>query len=119
MNNWLEKLLDVTAVGNNEATLKSALANLAERFDLIGYAFVGAAGKPMVSNTILNGRNLPWISVYRSGDAASSDQRPFAGRGNRENRILKQKSAPSLQTADFNIRSGVSIPVRTAGRYRC
>lgn len=40
MNNWLEKLLDVTAVGNNEATLKSALANLAERFDFVGYAFV-------------------------------------------------------------------------------
>ena len=40
MPNWVEKLLDITAIGNDQAMLKGALANLAARFDFVGYAFV-------------------------------------------------------------------------------
>jgi LuxR family transcriptional regulator, activator of conjugal transfer of Ti plasmids len=40
MPNWVEKLLGITAIGNDQAMLKGALANLAARFDFVGYAFV-------------------------------------------------------------------------------
>ena len=40
MSNWVEKLLDVTVIGNDQSMVKGALANLAERFDFAGYAFV-------------------------------------------------------------------------------
>ena len=33
MTNWVEKLLDITVIGNDQSMVKGALANLADRFE--------------------------------------------------------------------------------------
>lgn len=117
MNNWLEKLLDVTAVGNNEATLKSALANLAERFDFVGYAFVNL--RPGQTYAVSN-YDTEWQGIYHKlgyrfidpvMQQAQRIKKAFAWSGEvAKTAFSSEERTFFLQAADFNIRSGVSIP---------
>jgi len=58
---WVEKLLDVTAIGNDQSMLKGALANLADRFDFVGYAFVNL--RPGQAYAVSN-YDLEWQKIY-------------------------------------------------------
>jgi LuxR family transcriptional activator of conjugal transfer of Ti plasmids len=121
MPNWVERLLDITAVGNDQSMVKGALANLAERFDFIGYAFVNfRTGHAQAYSNY----DFDWQKIYDRLDYRFIDpvmrqaqliKRAFAWSGEANKGSLSKEQAKFFsRAADFNIRSGVSIPVATA-----
>lgn len=121
MSNWVDKLLDITAIGNDEAMVKRSLANLADRFDFVGYAFVNLRpGQTYaVSNYDFEWQKLYDALGYRFIDPvmrqAQLVRRAFAWNGEAEKSSLsKEQRAFYARASDFNIRSGVSVPVATA-----
>lgn len=127
MNNWLEKLLDVTAVGNNEATLKSALANLAERFDFVGYAFVNL--RPGQTYAVSN-YDTEWQGIYHKlgyrfidpvMQQAQRIKKAFAWSGKSRKPHSQAKSAPSFykpQTST-SVQAYQSLSAPPMERCRC
>ena len=121
MSNWVEKLLDITAIGNDQSMVKGALANLAERFDFAGYAFVNV--RPGQTYAVSN-YDFEWQKIYDRLDYRFIDpvmrqaqliRRAFAWSGEADKSSLsKEQMNFYSRAADFNIRSGVSIPVATA-----
>jgi LuxR family transcriptional activator of conjugal transfer of Ti plasmids len=121
MSNWVEKLLDITVIGNDQSMVKGALANRADRFDFVGYAFVNI--RPGQTYAVSN-YDIDWQKIYDTLDYRFIDpvmrqaqliRRAFAwsGEANKSSLTKEQKNFFS-KAADFNIRSGVSIPVATA-----
>lgn len=121
MANWVEKLLDVTAIGNDQTMLKGALANLADRFDFVGYAFVNL--RPGQTYAVSN-YDIEWQTIYDKLDHRFIDpvmrkaqlvRRAFAWSGEADKSALSKEERKFFSdAADFSIRSGVSIPVATA-----
>ena len=121
MSNWVEKLLDITVIGNDQSMVKGALANLADRFDFVGYAFVNI--RPGQTYAVSN-YDIDWQKIYDTLDYRFIDpvmrqaqliRRAFAWSGEAEKSSLsKEQKNFFSKAADFNIRSGVSIPVATA-----
>ncbi|MUO85229.1 autoinducer-binding transcriptional regulator TraR [Agrobacterium vitis] len=121
MSNWVEKLLDITVIGNDQSMVKGALANLADRFDFVGYAFVNI--RPGQIYAVSN-YDIDWQKIYDTLDYRFIDpvmwqaqliKRAFAWSGEADKSSLSKKQKNFFsKAADFNIRSGVSIPVATA-----
>jgi LuxR family transcriptional activator of conjugal transfer of Ti plasmids len=121
MPNWVEKLLDITVIGNDQSMLKGALANLAERFDFVGYAFVNL--RPGHAQAHSN-YDFDWQKIYDRLDYRFIDpvmrqaqliKRAFAWSGEASKGSLSKEQIKFFsRAADFDIRSGVSIPVATA-----
>lgn len=121
MPNWVVKLLDITVIGNDQSMVKRALANLAERFDFVGYAFVNV--HPGQTYIITN-YDFEWQKIYDMLDYRFIDpvmrqaqlaRRAFAWSGEAaKSSMSKEQKAFFSRAADFGIRSGVSIPVATA-----
>ena len=65
MSNWVEKLLDITVIGNDQSMVKGALANLADRFDFVGYAFVNI--RPGQTYAVSN-YDIDWQKIYDTLD---------------------------------------------------
>jgi LuxR family transcriptional activator of conjugal transfer of Ti plasmids len=121
MPNWVEKLLDITAIGNDQSMMNGALANLAERFDFVGYTFVNLrpGHAHAHSNYDFDWQNLYDKLGYRFIDPvmrqAQLIRRAFAWSGEANKSALSKEEIKFFShAADFNIRSGVSIPVSTA-----
>jgi LuxR family transcriptional activator of conjugal transfer of Ti plasmids len=118
---WVDKLLNLTAIGNDQAMLMSALASLAERFDFAGYAFVNL--RPGQTYAVSN-YDSEWQGIYDSLDFRFIDpvmrqaqliKRAFAWSGEADKGSLtKEQKQFFSRASDFNIRSGISIPVATA-----
>ena len=121
MSNWVEKLLDITVIGNDQSMVKGALANLADRFDLVGFVFGNV--RPGQTYAVSN-YDIDWQKIYDKLDYRFIDpvmwqaqliKRAFAWSGEADKSSLSKKQKNFFsKAADFNIRSGVSIPVATA-----
>lgn len=121
MQYWLDKLIDLAALRGDENVLKDALMHLAQQAGFSGYAYLYI--RP--GHTIASSNYHPeWRSIYfkRKFETidpivrrAKSTKRVFTWSGEHERRCLpKEQSAFFDQAADFGIRSGITIPIRTA-----
>lgn len=121
MPDWVDKVLDITAIGNDESFLKGALANIANRFDFVGYAFVNL--RPGQAYAVSN-YHTEWQGLYETREYRFVDpvmaraqriKRAFAWSAEAGKGVLTKEQRNFFSSAsDFNIRSGVSIPVATA-----
>ncbi len=121
MADWVEKLLDITAIGGDQTMLKNALANIGASFDFVGYAFFNLRpGQTYaVSNYDLEWQNIYDKLGYRFIDPvirqAQLARRAFTwSEATYRGALSKEQKKFLSGAADFNIRSGVSIPVATA-----
>ena len=120
MGQWVEKLLDINAIAHDQSTLENALAGLADRFDFSGYAYVNL--RPGQAYAVSN-YQAEWRERYHKDDLKSLDpvmrqaqkwRRPFAWSGEAERASLSKEERQFFSdAADYDIRSGVSIPVAT------
>jgi len=118
MARWVEKLLDINAIARDQKTLKSALAELADRFDCSGYAFVNL--QPGKAYGISN-YHPEWQARYRDKGFQLLDpvmtqarrlMRAFSWSGDALRSSLSAKERGFFSDAsDYDIRSGVSIPI--------
>ncbi|RUU72347.1 autoinducer binding domain-containing protein, partial [Mesorhizobium sp. M7A.F.Ca.MR.362.00.0.0] len=121
MQHWLDKLTDLTAVEGDQRNLKDALAGLAEQIGFGGYAYLNI--QPGHTLAISN-YHPEWQSVYFGRNYSALDpvvgraktmKRTFTWSGDQERpRLSKAQRAFYAHAADFGIRSGITIPVRTA-----
>lgn len=120
MKHWLEKLIDVTAIGHDEDCLKDALGGLAEELGFGQFAFFhsGNGHAYAVSNY-----DEPYQAMYFERDYKTIDpvvsksktlQRVFSWSWDQDKHWLsKAQKRMYAASSDFGIRSGVTIPIRT------
>ncbi|KAA3497970.1 transcriptional regulator TraR [Rhizobium rhizogenes] len=121
MQHWLDKLTDLAAIPFDESSFKDALAAISEQSGYSGYAFLHIeAGHIFAASNY----HQDWCSIYFERKYAALDpvvkraksvQRIFTWSGEQDTqRLSKAERSFFSQAADFGIRSGVTIPVRTA-----
>lgn len=121
MQHWLDKLTDLTAIEGDQSNLKDALAGLAEQIGFGGYAYLNIQPGHMLA---ISNYHPEWQSVYfeRNYSAldpvvgrAKSMKRTFTWSGEQERpQLSKGERSFYAHAADFGIRSGITIPVKTA-----
>ncbi|MBF2712690.1 autoinducer-binding transcriptional regulator TraR [Agrobacterium vitis] len=121
MQHWLEKLTDLAAIQGDECILNNGLADLAEHFGFTGYAYLHIQHKHVIA---VSNYHREWQSTYfdKKFDAldpvvkrARSMKHVFAWSGEQERpKLSEEERAFYAQAADFGIRSGITIPIRTA-----
>lgn len=121
MQHWLDKLTDLTALQVDETILKDALAGLAEQIGFGGYAYLSIQPGHVLA---VSNYHPEWQSTYfeRGYSAldpvvkrAKSIKRAFTWTGQLErSRLSKAERSFYAHAADFGIRSGVTIPIKTA-----
>lgn len=121
MNQWFDKLTDISATARNEAMLKEALGKLANDFGFDGYAYLNVqpARTTAVSNYHPEWQTLYFERGYTKIDPVISTarklMRTFTWSGEDVSRRgLKPLRRFYSEASDFGIRSGISIPVKTA-----
>lgn len=117
---WLEKLLDITAISGDQKTLKSALSELADRFEFSGYAFINLRFGQLYA---VSNYHAEWQERYLRENFKQLDPvvrqaqkscRAFSWSGESEKGSLSKAEIRFFaDAADYGIRSGVSIPVAT------
>ncbi|WEZ86211.1 transcriptional regulator TraR (plasmid) [Rhizobium sp. 32-5/1] len=121
MQDWLDKLTDLSALQGDESILKQAIADFADQAGFGGYAYLYI--RP--GHTIAASNYHPeWRSTYfrRNFEAvdpvvkrAKSLKQAFTWSGEQERpRLSKAERAFYAQAADFGIRSGITVPIRAA-----
>jgi len=121
MQQWLDKLTDITALQGDESILRQALGSLTNEAGFGGYAYLHI----QPGHTIAVSNYHPeWRSMYFKKKLAAVDpvvgrakslKQAFAWSGDQDSaRISKAERAFYAQAADFGIRSGITIPVRAA-----
>ncbi|RUU25062.1 transcriptional regulator TraR [Mesorhizobium sp. M6A.T.Ce.TU.016.01.1.1] len=121
MQHWLDKLTDLTAIEGDQSNLEEALAGLAEQIGFGGYAYLNIQPGHMLA---ISNYHPDWLSLYfeRRYSAldpvvrrAKSLKRTFTWAGEQERpRLSKAERSFYAHASDFNIRSGITIPVKTA-----
>jgi len=121
MQDCLDKLIDIAALRGDEDRLKESLVHLAHQAGFSGYAYLYIRPGHTIASS-----NYPseWRSIYfkRNFEAvdpivkrAKSMKQVFMWSGDEERRrISKGERAFFDQAADFGIRSGITIPIRSA-----
>ena len=121
MQNWLDQLTDLAALRGDEKVLKDALARFVQRAGFSGYAYLYFRPGHL---TALSNYPPEWSSIYFQQkffaidpivNRAKSTKSVFTWSGDEERRNLPAiERAFFDNAADFGIRSGVTIPVKTA-----
>ncbi|NSZ19968.1 autoinducer-binding transcriptional regulator TraR [Agrobacterium vitis] len=121
MQHWLDKLTDLATIEGDECILKTGLACVADHFGFTGYAYLHIQHRHIIAVT---NYHHDWRSLYfdKKFDAldpvvkrARSRKQVFAWSGEQERpRLSTEERAFYAQAADFGIRSGITIPIRTA-----
>ena len=120
MQHWLDKLTDLAAIHGDESILTQGLADLTLHFGFTGYAYLHIQHKHTIAVT-----NYPreWRSTYfgKKFDKldpvvkrAKSRKQVFAWSGEQDRTQSKEERAFYAHAADFGIRSGVTVPIKTA-----
>jgi len=120
---WLDTLLDITAIARDQSTLKSALSNLAERFKFSGYAYIDLRfGRTFA----MSNYHPDWQRHYFQNNLKLLD--PVIQRAKKHRRVFSwsaEKDTGSMSkgelaffadAAEFNIRSGITVPVALPNR---
>jgi LuxR family transcriptional activator of conjugal transfer of Ti plasmids len=121
MQHWLDKLTDLAAIHGDESILTQGLADLTLHFGFTGYAYLHIQHKHTIAVT---NYNREWRSTYfeKKFDKldpvvkrAKSKKHVFAWSGEQDRtRLSKEERAFYAHAADFGIRSGVTVPIKTA-----
>ncbi|NSZ09702.1 transcriptional regulator TraR [Agrobacterium tumefaciens] len=121
MQHWLDRLTDLTAIEGDEYILRTGLAELTTHFGFSGYAYLHIQHKRFLAVT---NYHLEWQSLYfqRKFETvdpvvkqARSKKSVFTWSGReRRSTLSKLELAFFDQAADFGIRSGITIPIKTA-----
>jgi LuxR family transcriptional activator of conjugal transfer of Ti plasmids len=120
MQHWLDKLTDLAAIHGDESILTQGLADLTLHFGFTGYAYLHIQHKHTIAVT-----NYPreWRSTYFAKKfdkldpvvkRAKSKKQVFAWSGEQDRTQSKEERAFYAHAADFGIRSGVTVPIKTA-----
>lgn len=121
MQHWLEKMTDIAAIEGDECVLKTGLADFAGHFGFSRYAYLHIQHKHI---TPVTNYQRDWRSIYLDKKLAAlapvvkcarSRKQVFAWSGEEDMvRLTKDERAFYAQAADFGIRSGITIPIKTA-----
>lgn len=121
MRTWFQKLTDISSIAHTEDMLKQALAELAPKlgFDCYAYLNVQPIRSFAVSNYPLEWQMRYLAQHYTKTDpvvlTARSVMRAFTWAAEPQRRVVsKQLRRFYSEAADFGIKSGISIPIRTA-----
>jgi LuxR family transcriptional activator of conjugal transfer of Ti plasmids len=121
MQSWFQKLIDVSSVALTEATLKEALPGLVRELGFDCYAYLNI--HPVRTYAVSN-YPAEWQTRYLSRGYTRVDPVVAMGRAKmhaftwaaaspRETRSKALRTFYS-EASDFGIRSGISVPIRTA-----
>lgn len=121
MQSWLDKLTDIAVLRGNESILRNALTSFAEKAGFCGYAYIHIqAGQTITDSNY----DSDWQKTYFERrfitidpviKRAKSQKRAFTWSGEQDkHRLAKDEQAFYAQAADFGIRSGISIPIKSA-----
>jgi len=118
MNQLVAGLLEISAVAHDDATLITALTDLAERFEFSGYDYAKLLPGDFY---VISNLHPDWLKRCRKLDLdrrnpimkrAQQSRRAFAWSGTQENGTLSEEDQTFYDTASqFGIRSGVTIPI--------
>ncbi|NLS07312.1 transcriptional regulator TraR [Rhizobium sp. P32RR-XVIII] len=118
MNQLVAGLLEISAVAHDGATLKTALADLAERFEFSGYDYSKLLPGDFY---VISNLHPDWLKRSRKLDLdrrnpirkrAQQSRGAFIWSGTQENGTLSEEDQTFYETASqFGIRSGVTIPI--------
>ncbi|NKL24966.1 autoinducer binding domain-containing protein [Rhizobium leguminosarum] len=118
MNQLVAGLLEIGAVAHDDATLKTALADLAERFEFTGYDYAKLLPGDFY---VISNLSPDWLKLSRKLDLerrhpimkrAQQSRRAFIWSGAQENGTMPEEDQTFYETASqFGIRSGVTIPI--------
>jgi LuxR family transcriptional activator of conjugal transfer of Ti plasmids len=121
MHTWFQRLIDVSSVASTEASLKDALPGLVRELGFDCYAYLNV--HPVRTYAVSN-YPAEWQNRYLSRDYTRVDPvvalaraRMHAFTWAAENpRRIRSKAVRTFysEASDFGIRSGISIPIRTA-----
>ena len=121
MQHWLDKLTDLTAIEADQGNLEEALAGLTEQIGFGGYAYLNIQPGHVLA---ISNYHPDWRSLYFERNFSALDpvvkrakslKRIFTWAGEQEiPRLSKTERSFYSHAADFGIRSGITIPVRTA-----
>lgn len=121
MQHWLDKLTDITTIRGDDIILKDALAELAEQNSFSAYAYVHIQPGHILA---VSNYHPEWQSIYMKGKysaldpvvkRAKSAKQAFTWSAGQDRPWLSNAERAFFgHAADFNIRSGITIPVRTA-----
>jgi len=118
---WFQKLIDISSIASTEAVLKQALPELAQElgFNCYAYLNVQPVGTFAVSNYPAEWQARYLGCSYTDIDPVVSMARDMMkafswAAGNPRHAASKQVRKFYAEAGDFGIRSGISIPVRTA-----
>ncbi len=121
MQTWFQRLVDICSVASTEAALKAALSELVGDLGFDCYAYLNV--QPVRTYAISN-YPAEWQTRYLARDYTRID--PVVAMSRTRMRAftwaaISPRKAPSrsvrsfyAEAGDFGIRSGVSIPIRTA-----
>lgn len=117
---WLQKLTDLASLARSGMMLKQALTDVAQElgFDCYAYLNVRPVGTNAVSNYASEWQKLYFEHDYSEIDpvvsTARERMRAFSwAAGSPRQALSKQERRFYAHAADFGIRSGITIPVRT------
>lgn len=121
MQEWLDRLTDLAALRGDQHMLKEALQDFAERTGFGGYAYLSMQPGHCVA---VSNYHSDWQAEYFRRNFKKIDpvirraltfKRAFSwsAEGERPRLSKKERSFYAL-AADFKIRSGITIPVRSA-----
>ncbi|GAK72737.1 autoinducer-binding transcriptional regulator TraR [Agrobacterium rubi] len=121
MQHWLDKLTDLAAIRGDDSILTQGLSDLTQHFGFTGYAYLHIQHKHSIAVT---NYHHEWRSTYfeKGFDRldpvvkrARSRKQIFTWSGEQDRaRQSKEERALYALAADFGIRSGVTVPIKTA-----
>lgn len=121
MKAWFQKLIDVSSIAQTDAALKRVLPELAQELGFNHYAYLNV--QPVRTYAVSN-YHEEWQARYLGREYTKIDpvvsmaresMRVFAwAAGSTRQALSKQVRTFYAEAADFGIRSGISIPIRTA-----
>ncbi|MGO4568722.1 autoinducer binding domain-containing protein [Rhizobium sp. 2YAF20] len=121
MRTWFQKLTDISSLAHTEDMLKQALAELTPElgFDCYAYLNVQPIRSFAVSNYPLEWQMRYLAQRYTRTDpvvsTARSVMRAFTWGAETQRRVTSKRLRRFYsEAAEFGIRSGISIPIRTA-----
>lgn len=121
MQHWMDKLIDIAAMRGDKRILENALENLAEKAGFRGYAYMYIRPGHTIS---LSNYHPKWREEYSRRNLSDIDpvvrraksfKRAFSWSGD-DDRLYSSRTDRALfvQSANFGIRSGITIPIKTA-----
>lgn len=123
MQTWFQRLTDATSIARTSEMLHGALQSLARDLGFEGFAYLHLhpSQTRAVSNYPQDWQNLYFERDYVKVDpvikTASKTMRVFSWAAGDPRQHTKPVRSFFANAADFGIRSGISIPVRTAYRH--